>query len=228
MINHNDLIGRKFGRWTILEFAYKKGKYSYYKCICDCGTEKNVLLNSLKYNKSKSCGCYNKETMSKTMTTHGMRKTRFYNIWNHMKHRCYNKNVKDYKYYGERGIKVCAHWLESFENFRDDMYESYLEHVKQFGEKNTTIDRFPDQNGNYELTNVRWATYKEQSNNQRSNHFLTFNGQTMTMTQWAKKINSSLDILNGRINRQGWSTKKALTTPIRKKLHNSTRSPNVQ
>ncbi len=93
-----------------------------------------------------------------------MSKTKFYRVWKAIKNRCNNPNVESYKDYGGRGIKICERWLESFENFRDDMYESYLEHKKN--NNSTTINRI-NNNGNYEPSNCKWATYLEQTKNKR-------------------------------------------------------------
>ncbi|MGH7974979.1 MAG: hypothetical protein ACREBR_05610 [bacterium] len=96
---------------------------------------------------------------------HGEGKTRFYIIWAGMKTRCLNKNTSYYNRYGGRGIKMCDRWL-SFLNFKDDMYQLYLDHVKEFGESSTSLDR-KDVNKNYELSNCKWATNSEQVRNCR-------------------------------------------------------------
>ena len=110
--------------------------------------------------------------------------TRFYKIWAKMKERCLNKNCAAYLSYGGRGITVCDRW-HKFENFRDDMYESYLSHVNEFGEKNTSIDRI-DNNGNYCKENCRWATRKEQNNNTRKNVYVKYKDRVVTMAEYSR------------------------------------------
>ena len=102
---------------------------------------------------------------NKRRLRHGMKGTRFYVIWRSAIQRCYYPSHKNYKNYGGRGIRLHKRWLK-FENFRDDMYKSYLIHVKRFGEKNTQIDRIRV-NGNYYKDNCRWVTLKEQAANKR-------------------------------------------------------------
>ena len=162
-----DIASQTFGRLTAIEVSHKnKHGNLYWKCQCECGNIHIVYLYSLKSGKTKSCGCLQKERLKESSTTHGMRNTKFYRIWVNMKARCLNKNSKCYKDYGGRGITVCEEWLD-FNNFKDDMYESYLKHVEEFGEKQTTLDRI-DNNRNYCKENCKWSTCKEQIANRRT------------------------------------------------------------
>lgn len=138
-----------------------------------------------------------------------MRYTSFYGVWCNIKRRCSDKKGRDYKYYSGRGIKMCESW-HKFENFKSDMYESYLEHKRN--NSYTSIDRI-DNNGNYEPSNCRWAGRSEQLNNTRHNHLLTSKGQTLNLTQWAKKFGIARGTIKGRI-KSGWSVEKALTVPV--------------
>lgn len=103
-----------------------------------------------------------------------------YELWISMKQRCENPKNKNYKYYGGRGIKVCDRWKgkSGFKHFTED--------VGPRPSKNHTLDRFPDKNGNYEPTNVRWATKKEQGGNTRKNTWLEFNGEKKILSEWAR------------------------------------------
>ena len=115
---------------------------------------------------------------------HGMRGTRFYIVWKHINSRCHNSSSKDFAYYGGRGIKTL--WGE-FEKFKEEMFDSYCKHTALHGEKNTTIERI-DNNGNYCVDNCKWATRKDQSRNTRRTNLITFNGETLCLVDWAKKI----------------------------------------
>lgn len=138
---------------------------------------------------------------------HGLRHTRLYGIYQHMKQRCYNPNNKDYHCYGERGIIVCDEWLNDFQAFYDwAMSNGYQE--------NLTLDRM-NVNGNYEPTNCRWATSKEQANNTRANHYITFEGKTHTMSEWAKIMRISYSTLRYRLNVLHWTIERALTTEVK-------------
>jgi hypothetical protein len=192
-----DLTGQRFGRLTVISFSHQNKGKSYWKCKCDCGNEVIIYANHLKTLHTQSCGCYQQERTSISSITHGLRRTRFYRIWSHLKERCLNKNTKNYNDYGGRGIKL--KW-QSFEQFKEDMYESYLDHVKEFGEKQTTIDRI-DNNGNYCKENCRWVNQKIQQNNKRTNHFIEYKGQVKTIAEWAEELNIKYHCLYARIMR---------------------------
>lgn len=133
--------------------------------------------------------------------THGMSLTPIYSCWRGMLQRCENSKSKDFKRYGARGITVCQRW-KSFEAFLEDM-----------GEKpdGLTIERI-DTNGNYEPSNCKWATPKQQARNRRDNVILQFNGQSKTVAEWADETGLERKTLEYRI-RVGWDVAKALTTP---------------
>lgn len=131
--------------------------------------------------------------------THGMSGTSTYRSWVSMVQRCTNPNNGRYSSYGGRGITVCDRWL-SFLNFDEDMGER---------PEGKSIDRYPDVNGNYEPSNCRWATPKEQGCNRRNNRLIEFGGKTATLSQWAEQIGIPRETLLSRLDR-GWDLKRAL------------------
>jgi hypothetical protein len=127
-------------------------------------------------------------------TTHGMYKSSEFISWQKMKERVSNPKSKSYKNYGARGITICDAWVNSFENFYRDL-----------GAKpspNYSIERI-DCNGNYEPSNCRWATYKEQCRNTRRTRYVTFRGETRCLAEWAELLSIPYDKIRHRINR-GW------------------------
>ncbi len=135
--------------------------------------------------------------------------TRIYSIWRNMKTRCYNKNFKQYKDYGGRGIKVYKRWFDSFENFYLDMGDPPEKH---------SLDR-KNNNGNYCKSNCRWSTPSMQNNNSRSNVKFTFQGKTLTLKQWAKKLNFNYDTLRYRLLYYNWSLTKSMVRHPHQKTH---------
>lgn len=198
-----NLLNMVFDRLTVSEYSCMKNNNSYWKCICQCGNEVIVKGAMLKYGHTKSCGCLRWDNHKQVMVKHGQCESAEYNAWCKMKERCYNKNIKMYKHYGGRGIVVCDRWLNSFENFLSDMG---LRPSPQH-----SLDRFPNINGIYEPENCRWATKTEQSRNTRKTTFVTYLGETKSITEWCERLNISPSIVRSRIS-SGWRVDTALTT----------------
>lgn len=205
----NNLTNRRFGLLTVIERAGSNARgRATWLCRCDCGELIVVSGNDL-IQRQRSCGCQRRKALARfnkeTKTTHGMRNTRLYKEWRSMMNRCNAKSGKDYKNYAGRGITVCQEWRTSFENFRDWAHSAGYQ-------DNLTLDRI-DVNGNYDPSNCRWATLKEQANNTRSNLYLEFRGERKTAKQWADELGINYNTLHSRITTKGWSVERALTTP---------------
>lgn len=140
-----------------------------------------------------SCPTCSRQRSAMSRVTHGMRQTAEYRIWTHIKSRCFNSKVPEFKHYGGRGVTVCDRWRDSFEAFYADMGSRPT--------ANHSIDRHPNNDGNYEPGNCRWATDKEQANNTRSNRHVSVGDETRTMTQWADSIGVRRELMFKRLKR---------------------------
>lgn len=212
-----DLTGQKFGKWTVIKRNGVNSSGSVkWKCICECGNIGFVGSYALRSGESKSCGCYAKEITSKRSKIdnkiHGLTGSKIYHTWTNIKQRCSNPDCDNYSLYGGRGIKVCNEWKHDFMAFYNwSMSHGYI--------GNLSIDRI-DVNGNYEPSNCKWSTSKEQARNRRSNHIITYNGETKTLIEWAEQYNIKFEALYGRI-KNGWPIDKALTMPLGKHYRKS-------
>lgn len=202
-----DLTGRKFERLKVISYAGtdKSGK-TLWNCECKCGNSTISYGQNLKNGTAKSCGCLQKEKLIQRSKTHGQTNSRLYQIWHDMKERTQNRNNKNYKRYGGRGIKVCAQW-KKFDDFRKWALDNGYK-------ENLTIERI-NNNGNYCPENCRWATKEEQNRNKRDNVILEYKGERKILADWAKDKGMSYACLKNRIKR-GWSIEKALETPVKK------------
>lgn len=204
--NFVDLTGKRFGRLTVIKRAENyRGCQAQWKCKCDCGNETVVRAMYLKNGSTKSCGCYKADRIKAASLKHGMSGTRLWRIWNNMHSRCEQENSSQYSYYGERGVEVCEEWSE---------FKPFMEWALSSGYKeNLTIDRI-DFDGNYCPENCRWVTRQEQNRNKSSNHFITIDGETKILEDWARE--SGLDSrLIGRRLKDGWDVKRAVFQPVR-------------
>ena len=207
--------GMKFGNLTVIkEEGRDKNGNVIWLCKCDCGNDFYTTSVYLRRGFSTSCGCKTLEKWIESSKTHGMSDSKIYHVWRNMKERCYNPKNKRYKDYGGRGIIVCKEWCDDFSNFYNWAISSGYNPNAEFGE--CTLDRI-NVNGNYEPNNCRWVTNKEQQNNRQNNHYIPYNGEIRTLTEWAELYNINPRTLNYRINQSNWSIEKALETPINTK-----------
>lgn len=216
MAKRLQLSGKVFGRLTVVKEGHSTSVGTSWLCLCFCGKEHTVRGANLISGSVTSCGCYAKEALArgrekalKTVITHGAfingANPASYSSWHAMMHRCYDP--KNYKFHnhGGRGITVCERWKD-YLNFKEDMGEPT---------EGLSLERI-DNDGNYEPSNCKWATRKEQGRNKRNNRLLTYKGETKCMAEWCEIFNINFSTLDSRLRYSKWSVEKALTTPVRK------------
>ncbi|SRR6266404_856432 len=162
-MNLSDVTGQQFGRWKVHWVVGRRLTVTHWLCLCACGRLGIISVSSLIRGASRSCGCLRSEVSgarlvgNKTSITHGQSYSSTYKSWIAMISRCTNPRCTHYQYYGGRGIRICSRWRDSFENFLADMGEK--------PNSKMTLDRFPNNDGNYEPGNCRWATRMQQAHN---------------------------------------------------------------
>ena len=193
-------MNEQYGFLTVInDKKYLKNSFYHYDCICRCGKKLAVRVESLLRGHTKSCGCYQKLRSKLKNTKTGESHTRTHKAWRGLFVRCYNKKSRSYKDYGGRGIFVCARW-KKYENFRDDM---------GYCPDDMVIDRI-NNNGNYEPSNCRWVTKKQNAQNRRSSRIIFHNGINATVSEHSRLNNIHVGTVFGRLKR-GWSVEDALS-----------------
>lgn len=171
-----NLTGNKVGPLTVIGLNYKKtdGKRIYWDCLCVCGSIFPMRSDGFKERQGENCGCrFKRESVA-------YHKWPEYKIWSQIKQRCYNPACKSYKRYGGKGVKMCERWLLSFMNFYEDMGKRPMD--------KPTLDRFPNGEGDYELSNCRWADYMEQNRNKKSNVWVIYKGEKMIAVDFCRRV----------------------------------------
>lgn len=196
-----NLAGREYGRLTVVSLAGQRPRSgeSLWACRCVCGTEKVVSTGKLQSGNTRSCGCLHDEMASARWRTHGQKKHHLYETWSGMRKRCNNAASAIYRHYGGRGIEVCDRWND-FALFLADMEPTWAPGL--------SLDRI-DVNGNYEPSNVRWATKTEQANNRRDNIVMVTPEGQKTICLAAREAGLSFHTVYARRER-GWPDDKLL------------------
>lgn len=208
-LHAKDIAGQRFGRLLAISFSHlNKHSNAIWNCICDCGNYHQAKTADLISGATTSCGCRQKEMHAARRTRNGLSSHPLYQVYRGMISRCYDPSCEQYPRYGERGITVCARWLDSFDNFIAD--------VGPKPSPEYSLDRI-DNNLGYSPDNVRWATSFEQMNNTRANHPLTYNNQTFTITQWSRIVGIASQTIAKRL-KAGWTVERALSEPISPRL----------
>lgn len=210
----NRLVGQRFGRLVVVsptDISLGYSKEIVWECTCDCGNTAHVPTGRLQHGTTKSCGCITAERniyADITCTSEGLR---IYGIWSNMKDRCYNQKSSAYKDYGLRGIRICDEWLGN-----DGLKNFYEWSIQNGYSNNLSIDRI-NVNGNYEPFNCRWTTQKVQANNTRTNVYVEYKGELLTLHQvWDKYSQNGVSYkhFHARYKKYGWDLEDALTRPL--------------
>jgi len=177
-----DFANKKINMLTVIKKAESKNKRAFWLCQCDCGKKIEVMSQDLIYKTKYSCGCTRKP-LGERKRKYETKNQKLYNVWHGIKQRCYDKNKKEYKYYGGRGIIMCDNWKNDFMEFQKWALENGYQ-------ENLTIDRI-DTNGNYEPSNCRWITQKENNLNRKGIIKILYNDKVICLKDYCKIKNIS-------------------------------------
>lgn len=209
------MLGRQFGRLTVLECVGRKNGQLRWHCACACGGDTVVAAGNLG-RSTWSCGCVRAERSSTLNRTHGLSKTAEYRIWRGIRTRCRNSACAAYKNYGGRGITICDRWAQKFAHFLEDM-------GPRPGPR-YSIER-KDNDGPYCKDNCIWATPAVQARNTRRSLFLTIGGERLPVAEWAARAGLPVKMVRLRLW-SGWSAEEAIG-PRRRPLRTPSARVNV-
>ncbi len=208
MVKKN-VIGRVFGRLTVVAEDERRHGMRRVVCECSCGGSKTTYLSSLSKGLTSSCGCLQRERAAKSASSrkkHGQSsvETAEYRCWTSIIGRCCNQNHKQFSAYGGRGITICDEWRGNF--------SAFFSHVGMRPSAKHSLDR-KDNNKGYEPGNVRWATQIEQTNNTRQNRIVEVDGVRCTLAEAIRLKGQRSNVVRQRLA-IGWSVERALNQPI--------------
>jgi len=184
----NDIAGKKIGRWTVVALDSIRNTNAYWRCVCECGSEKAVAAMTLRNGQSQSCGCLRSEM--KTGITHGMTYSPTWHSWAKMKQRAgLNKRASHHEHLYAK-VDADPQWV-SFEEFLKDMGERPANH---------TLDRIDNTKG-YWKENCRWATQKTQCGNKRNNISVILDGERMCLKQACERVGQNYSKIYARMAR---------------------------
>jgi len=203
-MSFRDLIGKRFGKLTVLAVARegKQGVMPLMHCRCDCGGEAMPQPYALTNGRTVSCGCHRLSRITKHGQAYGKNGSKTYTAWSQMKSRCDNPKNKFYGDYGGRGIGYCEEWKD-FKAFFADMGEA---------PEGLSLERIENSKG-YSKENCKWATRKEQQNNRRNTKMIEYNGKMWPKQIIAAEFGIDPSTLMNRL-RRGWPIEKALTHEV--------------
>lgn len=195
-----DITNERFGRLVALKINGKdRNRHLMWECICDCGAIKIVAGTSLVEGYTMSCGCYYKEVAGKMNFIHGKCSTKIYGVYKGMLYRCYGNEKRYEKHYKGKRF-VCERWLQSFQNFYEDMFPTYKEGLQ--------LDRI-DNDGDYGPSNCRWVSSKDNSNNKSNNKRYTIGTESRGIVEWERITGTDRNTIASRLKR-GWDIERAV------------------
>lgn len=184
-----DLTGQRFTYLVVLGLATRRPR-TFWWCECDCGQIRKVTSLHLRQNHTRSCGCFNIQSIAARSRSHGETVNGIaspeYRSFTHARDRCQNINDRAFPNYGGRGIE-----------FRFESFEEFLAEIGRRPTVKHSVER-KNNDGHYEKGNVRWATKSEQARNKRNTVHLTIDGQSKPLAEWAETMNVSANTIHNR------------------------------